>query len=108
MKRTATTAPRGIRLATPGYLPIWNILYTTDHELMAGWRISISTTAEIPGGVPVLPSGVGPRGGFGNHHVDITTWLACSYLVGLTTRKSLTDGENDDPDASSWVTFCKD
>ena len=41
-----------------------NILYTTDHEVMRNWNLSITTAASVT--VPALPDGVGPRGGFGN------------------------------------------
>lgn len=84
-----------------------NILYTADHELMAAWGLGISTAAAVPGGIPVLPSGTTPRGGFGNHFVDISTWPSCSYTVSLTARRSLTDGENDDSAHTTSVTFCK-
>lgn len=85
-----------------------DINYTTDHELMVGWGLNISTAASIPGGVPVLPSGTVPRGGAGTKHLNISTWPACSYTVSLTTQRMLTDGENEDPGHASSVTFCKD
>jgi hypothetical protein len=84
-----------------------NILYTADHELMRDWHVSIETAASVPGGIPTLPSGTGPRGGFGNDHHNITAWPSCSYRVGLTTRRALTNGEWDDDADSSLVTFCK-
>jgi hypothetical protein len=84
-----------------------NILYTADHELMRNWNISITTAASVPGGIPTLPSGTVPRGGFGNDHHNITTWPSCSYKVWLTTRRALTNGEWDDDADSSLVTFCK-
>ncbi len=84
-----------------------NILYTTDHELMRNWSISITTAATVPGGIPTLPSGTGPRGGFGNDHHNITTWPSCSYQVWLTSRRALTNGEWDDDGDSSLKTFCK-
>ena len=84
-----------------------NILYTADHELMRDWSVSISTAASVPGGIPALPSGSGPRGGVGNHFEDISSWPPCSYRVHLTTRRALTDGEDDDDADTSTVTFCK-
>jgi hypothetical protein len=85
-----------------------DILYTADHELMRDWKVAISTAAVIPGGPPVLPSGIGPRGGAGTQHVNISTWPACSYSVSLTTRRMLTDGEDEDSGRASLITFCKD
>lgn len=86
-----------------------DIKYTADHELMAEWRLGISTAATIPGGAPVLPSGNVPRGGVGTTpSLNISTWPACSYIVSLTTRRMLTDGEIDDSGHTNVVTFCKD
>ena len=87
-----------------------DIKYTADHELMAEWSLNISTAAasSIPGGVPALPSGAVPRGGFGTQHLDISTWPACSYTVSLTTRRMLTDGEDEDLGHANSLTFCKD
>jgi hypothetical protein len=82
-----------------------DIQYTADHELMATWNMGISSHAAFP--PPVLPGGTGPRGGVGTQHLDVSTWPACSYLVSLTTRRSLTDGEIDDSGATTWLTFCK-
>lgn len=84
-----------------------NILYTTDHQQLASWSIGISSAATIPPIAPPLPSGATPRGGFGNRYIDISTWPSCSYLVGLTSRRALTNGENDDDADTSHVTFCK-
>jgi hypothetical protein len=84
-----------------------DIMYTTDHELLAAWSLGISTAASIPGGVPVLPSGVGPRGAAATHSLTISTWPACSYRVTLTTRRMLTDGEIDDSGHTNLITFCK-
>jgi hypothetical protein len=81
-----------------------DIMYTADHELLAGFAVSISSAAAFP--PQVLPSGTGPRGGFGTHHIDISLWPSCSYTVGLTTRRSLTNGENDDPARPNTLTFC--
>ena len=84
-----------------------NILYTTDHQQMAAWSIGISSAAVFPPIAPPLPSGTTPRGGFGNRYINISTWPACSYLVSLTSRRALTDGENDDSANTTSVTFCK-
>ena len=81
-----------------------DIMYTADHELLAEFSVSISSAAAFP--PQVLPSGTGPRGGFGTHHIDISLWPSCSYTVGLTTRRSLTDGEIDDPSNPNTLTFC--
>ena len=85
-----------------------DILYTADHELMAEWRLGISTAAIIPGGVPALPFGTVPRGGVGTESLNISTWPACSYTVSLTTRRALTDGEIEDSGHTNSKTFCKD
>lgn len=84
-----------------------NILFTADHEQLRNYAVTITTAATVPGGIPVLPSGTGPRGAFGNHHVVISTWPSCSYRVWLTTQRALTDGEDDDDKDSVLVTFCK-
>ncbi len=82
-----------------------DIEYTTDHELMADWSLHIATAAPIT--IPVLPSGVGPRGSAGTHHENIASWPSCSYAVQLTTKRSLTDGYFDDSDKTNQLTFCK-
>jgi hypothetical protein len=83
-----------------------DILYTVDHELLHGFSTAISTAA--PGVVvPPLPNGTGPRGGEGMHHVDVSSWPSCSYIVSLSSRRSLTNGEQDDPSNQSIKTFCK-
>ncbi len=84
-----------------------NILYTADHQQMVSWSVGISSAATIPPISPALPSGSVPRGAFGNRFIDISTWQSCSYLVSLTSRRALTDGENDDSANTSYVTFCK-
>ena len=83
-----------------------DILYTTDHELMAAWSINITTAATIPPPAPVYPSGTGPRGGSGTDHHDISLWPTCSYIVHLFTRRSLTDGLLDDHTKDNIKTFC--
>ncbi len=84
-----------------------NILYTSDHQQLASWNINITSAATIPPIAPPLPSGTTPRGSFGNRYIDISTWQSCSYLVSLTSRRALTNGENDDDADTSHVTFCK-
>ena len=87
-----------------------DIQHTTDHELLAGWSLGLSTSATIPTppGVPVMDSGTGPRGAAGTQHLNISLWPKCSYLVSLSTSRKLTDGENDDSGHTSYITFCKD
>ncbi len=83
-----------------------HVLYTTDHELMAAWSISLVTSAMIPAPAPAFPNGVGPRGGAGSDPHSISTWPSCSYLVTLNTRRSLTSGLIDDSGKQSIKTFC--
>jgi len=82
-----------------------HVLYTTDHELMADWSIDMVTSATIVP-APTFPFGSGPRGGNGSDFHDITSWPTCSYLIRLWTRRSLTDGLDDD--SAKWIfrTFC--
>ena len=84
-----------------------NILYSCDHELMHSWHLSITTAATVPGGIPPLPSGTGPRGGFGNNYINVSTWPSCSYQLRLYARRALTTGEIDDDTDYTLVTFCK-
>lgn len=94
-----------------------DIRYTMDHELVANWRLSLSTSASIPGGTPVLPGlGIPPgpgqfatvRGGNGLVHLDTTTWPACAYAVIFSRRLKMTDGEIDDDGRDPMVAvFCK-
>ena len=84
-----------------------NILYTADHELMRDWKVTINSAATFAVPPPPLPSGVGPRGGFGDRYIDISSWPSCSYRVWLTTQRALTTGETDDDADSTLVTFCK-
>ena len=83
-----------------------DILYTADHELMGSYSITIVSAALIPPDPP-LPSGLGPRGGFGTHHIDIHLWPSCSYQVWLYTTPRLTNGTTDRDTIWSLVTFCK-
>lgn len=84
-----------------------DIQYTADHELMAAWQVGISTAASPAPVIPPLPGGTVPRGGFGTQHLNVGSWPSCSYLVSLTTRKKLTDGEIDDSGQTTYLTFCK-
>jgi hypothetical protein len=87
------------------------IMYTADHELMASWRVWLSSCA-LPGGSPVtLPSGSGPRGGAGKPTIDISDamkWPACSYTLGITTTRALTDGIDVSVPQDASLTFCID
>jgi len=82
-----------------------DILYTTDHELMAKWNLWITSSSGVT--PPPLPGGTGPRGGHGTEHLDISSWPSCSYTVHLTKRRALTNGEIDDDADTIRVTFCK-
>ena len=82
-----------------------DIEYTTDHELMAAWSIEQITAASVVP-APTFPSGVGPRGGAGSDHHDISSWPTCSYAIRLHTRRSLTTGLVDDSGTFVEKTFC--
>ena len=86
-----------------------DIEYTVDHELMASWRLDIDTAAPIV--EPVLPSGTSTRAAganiaFGTHHVDISTWPTCSYIVKLYFQRAMTTGLVDDDEDYVYKTFC--
>lgn len=83
-----------------------DIKYTADHELLAAFSLTITSAAAIPGAPLTLPSGTGPRGGFGTKHLDISTWASCSYIATLHTRRRLTNGLNDDHSKPNSLTFC--
>jgi hypothetical protein len=83
-----------------------NIQYTVDHELIAHWGIGISSAAVFPP-PPALPSGNTPRGEAGTHFVNVNGWPACAYIVTLSSRRRLTDGENDDSGDTIQTVFCK-
>ncbi len=83
-----------------------NIQYTVDHELTAAWGLGISSAAAFPP-PPPLPSGNAPRGGFGTHFVNVAAWPNCAYVVSLSTRRRLTDGEDDDSGRTIQRVFCK-
>ena len=82
-----------------------DIEYTTDHELMAAWSLELITAATVAP-APTFPSGIGPRGGAGSDHHDISAWPTCSYAVRLHTRRSLTTGLVDDSGSFVEKTFC--
>jgi len=83
-----------------------NIQYSTDHELLHSFSIGISSAAMFPP-PPPLPSGIGPRGAFGTHFVNVAAWPNCAYIVSLSTLRRLTDGENDDSTKTVQKVFCK-
>jgi len=85
--------------------------YTVDHELLRSWAISITSCASGLGWSPTpppLPSGTTPRGANGTDNRAIGSWPGCSYTVGLTTSRSVTDGEQDDTGRTNLITFCID
>jgi hypothetical protein len=87
------------------------IEYTADHELLHSWAISITSCASGLGWSPTppsLPSGTTPRGANGTDNRAIGSWPGCSYTVGLTTSRSVTDGEQDDTGRTNLITFCID
>lgn len=80
--------------------------YTVDHELLVlepdlgisgasgdGWNAPAGTFAG--------------RGGAGSISVNTAGWDACSYSATLTTQRKLTNGESNDDEDTSPVTFCK-
>ncbi len=83
-----------------------NIQYTVDHELIAGWGLSISSAAAFPP-PPLPPPPSTPRGGSGTHFVDVSAWPSCAYIVSLGTSRRLTDGETDDSGRLVQRVFCK-
>ncbi|MFY9512136.1 MAG: hypothetical protein WAQ05_14295, partial [Rubrivivax sp.] len=106
--------------ATPceGITNAVDLRYTMDHELVRGWQLSISSSAVIPGGTPVLPGATVPplppeqfasaRGGNGVVHLNTTNWPLCAYTVSFTRQLKLTDGETDDGSrGGSVAVFCK-
>ncbi|MGO9954687.1 MAG: hypothetical protein ACLP50_01680, partial [Solirubrobacteraceae bacterium] len=95
--------------------PLTNMLtieYTTDHELLAEWVITLKTAATVPGpptfpGEQPVPSGT--RGAWGSAPYPLAGWPSCSYLVSLYTRRSLTNGLTDDSGRIiEQQTFCID
>ena len=95
--------------------PLTNMLtieYTTDHELLAEWVITLKTAATVPGpptfpGEQPVPSGT--RGAWGSAPYPLAGWPSCSYLVSLYTRRRLTNGLTDDSGRIiEQQTFCID
>lgn len=81
-----------------------HVLYTTDHELLASFTVSITTLAPIV--LPAPLTVIGPRGSGGTYFQNITTWPQCSYTAHLATQRSLTTGLIDDPSKDNPLTFC--
>lgn len=89
--------------------------YTVDHELLRSWSLRLSANN---GWSPPPPSGPGPDGptsadprGDADTHTfalgpDAGGPAHCSHTVTLSTRLRLTNGETDDPGATSHDTFC--
>ena len=113
-----------VQFTLPGATPCsgittgFDLRYTVDHELIAGWKLDISSSATFPppgkpvlpglGVPPVPPEVAGPRGGHGTHHVDTTAWEECAYAITFSRSLKLTDGELDDPGRAPMVAlFCK-
>jgi hypothetical protein len=93
-----------------------DVRYTIDHELLADWSVSLSTSASPPGSFTLvgaaLPPGPGevatPRGGYGLDHIDTTAWEPCAYAISFSRRLKLTDGEIDDSGRDPIVAlFCR-
>ena len=94
-----------------------DIEYTVDHELIAAWSVDVTSAASFSHNP--LPSDAlasdpapstmtkSPRGGFGTHHENITSWPSCSYVVHLYTRPRLTTGIVDAGTSELIKTFCK-
>lgn len=100
-----------------------DLKYTMDHELVRDWSLAISTSAAIPGGIPVLPGlgrpvptpavppqpaqTISVRGGYGTVHLDTSDWPKCAYAVAFSRILKLTDGEVDDDGRDPVVAlFC--
>ena len=84
-----------------------DIEHTVDHELLDSFSVAIGGAAWPQPLSTALPTGTGPRGGFGTTHEDTSGWAKCSYTVSLGARLRLTDGRYDDSGRSYPVTFCK-
>ncbi len=90
-----------------------HIDYTVDHELIAGWNLSIWSNAT--GSVGGLPSGNVPRGVAAQLNLAtaagitpaFATWPSCAYELKLNTVRKLTTGEYNDVWKSNPVLFCK-
>ena len=87
--------------------------YTVDHELIAGWNLSIWSNAT--GSIGGLPSGNVPRGVAAQLNLAtaagitpaFATWPSCAYELKLNTVRKLTTGEYNDVWKSNPVLFCK-
>jgi hypothetical protein len=79
--------------------------YTVNHEYVAAWSLSM-TSAAAPWAAPALPSG---NASVAATHpaINVAAWPPCSYALWLSSRRALTDGEDNDDGDSSLVTFCK-
>jgi hypothetical protein len=87
-----------------------DVKYTVDHELLLSWGLGISSAASglgWPGPGPLPPPPSGPRGGNGTRHLDISGWPSCSYTVGLSSTRKLTNGDTNDDTNGVHITFCK-
>lgn len=81
-----------------------DVLYTTDHELMAAWSAEItSSSVSAPGPFNL---GTTPRGVSTSTHFDTSGWHICSYVAKLTTRAARTTGLIDELDSPNQLTFC--
>jgi hypothetical protein len=84
-----------------------DIEWTVDHELLDSFSVGLSSAAGPQPLSTPLPTGSGPRGGFGTTHENTSGWAKCSYTVSLNARLRLTDGHYDDSGRTYPVTFCK-
>jgi hypothetical protein len=93
------------------------VRYTADHELIADWGLGVSSAA-VPGGITInhsLTAGSTSRGNAqvfnmaapGETTPPFSAWPSCAYSLVLSTRRKLTDGENNDHARSNQVIFCK-
>jgi hypothetical protein len=90
-----------------------HIDYTVDHELIAGWNLSIYSNAT--GSIGGLPSGSVPRGVAAQLNLataagitpPFATWPSCAYALSLNTVRKLTTGEYNDDWTPNTVLFCK-
>jgi hypothetical protein len=91
--------------------------FTADHELIADWSLSIASAA-VPGGITINHAGVSgntPRGNFdkfdlagaGETTPAFAAWPSCAYSMVLTTRRKLTNGEQNDNSHPNQVIFCR-
>lgn len=79
--------------------------YTVNHEVVAAWSLSM-TSAAAPWSAPALPSGTSSVAAT-HPAIPVAAWPPCSYVVRLSSRRALTDGEDNDSGNTSIVTFCK-